>query len=97
MIEKWATENGAAGATYEETLANPKTQEFMTAEVKTKCKEGGFFGFEIPQKIHLTAEQWTVENELLTPTFKLKRNEAKKYYYKEIKAMYAGAKLQGEE
>jgi len=34
---------------------------------------------------------------LLTPTFKLKRNEAKKFFFKEIKGMYDGAKLQGEE
>jgi hypothetical protein len=34
---------------------------------------------------------------LLTPTFKLKRNEAKKFFLKEIKGMYDGAKLQGEE
>ena len=33
---------------------------------------------------------------MLTPTFKLKRNEAKKEYIKEIKEMYDGAKLQGE-
>jgi len=40
---------------------------------------------------------FSTENDLLTPTFKLKRNDAKKYFVKEIKAMYDGAKLQGEE
>jgi long-chain acyl-CoA synthetase len=39
---------------------------------------------------------FTVENDLLTPTFKLKRNEAKNYFISEIKDMYGGAKLQGE-
>ena len=32
----------------------------------------------------------------MTPTYKLKRNEAKKYYLNEIKDMYDGFKLQGE-
>jgi len=47
--------------------------------------------------VHLTEHVFTAENDLLTPTFKLKRNDAKKFFYKEIKAMYEGAKLQGEE
>ena len=37
----------------------------------------------------LEAELWSVENSLLTPTFKLKRNEAKKKYLARIDAMYA--------
>ena len=45
----------------------------------------------------LTETLFTAENELLTPTFKLKRGDAKKYFIKEIKAMYEGLKLQGEE
>ena len=32
---------------------------------------------------------WTVDNGMLTPTFKSKRNDLKKRYQKEIDAMYA--------
>ena len=67
------------------------------SEVVAKSKEAGFFGFEIPTKIHLTSTAFTAENDILTPTFKLKRNEAKAYFLKEIKGMYSNAKLQGEE
>lgn len=66
-------------------------------EIKTKGKEGGLFGFEIPTKIVVNHVPFSMENDLLTPTFKLKRAEAKKYFLKEIKSMYDGAKLQGEE
>jgi len=45
----------------------------------------------------LTSTEFKPENDLLTPTFKLKRNEAKQYFFNEIKAMYDGAILQGEE
>lgn len=45
----------------------------------------------------LSETPFSADNDLLTPTFKLKRNEAKIYYLREIKAMYDGAKLQGEE
>lgn len=96
VLEKWAQENGVTG-TYQEILQNEKTKKLIQDEIKGKSKEAGFFGFEIPQKTHITDIAFTVENDLLTPTFKLKRNEAKKFFLKEIKAMYDGAKLQGEE
>jgi len=63
------------------------------AEIKSKGKEGGLFGFEIPTKVHVTTDPFSVDNDLLTPTFKLKRAEAKKFFLKEIKQMYEGAKL----
>ncbi len=39
------------------------------------------------------AESWTVENGLLTPTLKLKRNEIEKHLVREIEAMYAAPDL----
>ena len=38
--------------------------------------------------IHLTPEPFAVENDLLTPTFKLKRPQAKKAFLKAIELMY---------
>ena len=43
---------------------------------------------EKPKKIFLTKEPFTVENDMLTPTFKMKRNVAKKVYQAEIDEMY---------
>lgn len=97
MLEKWAKEQGISYSSYEELCQNPKVKEFLQAEIKAKGKEGGLFGFEIPTQITITHIPFSMENDLLTPTFKLKRAEAKKYYLKEIKSMYNGAKLQGEE
>jgi long-chain acyl-CoA synthetase len=37
----------------------------------------------------LDAELFTVENDLLTPSFKVKRHEVKKKYQKQIDALYA--------
>ncbi len=63
------------------------------SEIVSKCKEDGFFGFEIPYKVHITSNAFTPDNDILTPTFKLKRNEAKKAFLTEIKQLYGGAKL----
>ena len=41
--------------------------------------------------------EMTVENDCLTPSLKLKRNEAKKLFLDEIREMYDGAKLQGDD
>jgi len=77
-----------------------KTAEFnnlLLEEFKKNAKTCGFFGFEIPKKVHVSLEAFSVENNILTPTFKMKRYEGKKFYIKEIREMYGGAKLQGDE
>ena len=61
--------------------------------MKKLCREAGFSGFEIPSAVHLTETQFSVDNDLLTPTFKLKRNEAKKFFKDQIKELYKGAAL----
>jgi long-chain acyl-CoA synthetase len=78
-------------------LKDEKTKKFFLEEFKKDGKAAGFFGFELPMKVHLTSHVFTIENDILTPTFKVKRDKAKAYFLKEIKEMYDGAMLQGEE
>lgn len=96
MLEKWASENEVGGS-YEDILKNEKTNKMILEDIKKFCKQANLFGFEIPVKINLTSTVFSVDNDLLTPTFKLKRNEAKQFFINEIKTMYGGAKLQGED
>ncbi len=95
ILEKWAKENGIEGD-HAAILNDQKTKDLIKQEITTRCRGAKLFGFEIPTEFYLTKEAFTVENNLLTPTFKLKRNDAKMYFLKEIKEMYKGAKLQGE-
>jgi len=92
VLEKWASDNSVSGV-YSEVIKSAQVSELLLGEIKKKCKESGCFGFEIPARVHVTGTLFSVENDLLTPTFKLKRNEAKAHFINEIKAMYDGAKL----
>ena len=47
-------------------------------------REKNLMGFEIPKKIYLAKEPFSIENQLMTPTMKLRRQIAKKYFEKEI-------------
>lgn len=49
----------------------------------------GLKGFEIAKRVHLDTEQFSVENDCMTPSFKLKRPQLKKKYADQIKAMYS--------
>lgn len=92
-----ATEKGLDTSNLDEFYKSKEWQEIVDERFNTCKKENGFTGLEIPKKYHFTREEFTLENNLLTPTMKLKRNDAKIKYINEIKEMYDGAKLQGEE
>ena len=45
-------------------------------------------GLEKPKQMMIIKEPWTIENEYLTPTMKMKRNVAKIKLTEEIKTLY---------
>ncbi len=81
----------------EEFYKSPEFLEMMKEKFTIIKKEANFSGLEIPKRFFFTTHEFTIEENLLTPTMKIKRNEAKIKYLKEIKELYGGAKLQGEE
>lgn len=50
-------------------------------------------GLEVPRKFFCTTDEFTAENDTLTPTMKIKRTDAKKMFISQIKEMYDNAKL----
>jgi long-chain acyl-CoA synthetase len=60
--------------------------------METIGRSNGAKGFEIVKNVHLTLDEFSEENGLLTPTKKVKRNEVKLQYQKEISEMYASKK-----
>ena len=52
-------------------------------------REKNLMGFELPKKVYLVKEPFSIENEIMTPTMKLRRHFAKKFFEKEIDKLYS--------
>ncbi|KAF9131551.1 Long chain acyl-CoA synthetase 7 peroxisomal [Mortierella sp. 14UC] len=87
-LKLWANENKLGDKTYEELCAEPLVRTTLQKELTVFGKESDLKGFEILKNIYVTPEQFSIENDLLTPTFKLKRHQAKEKYDAEIERMY---------
>ena len=85
-LAAWAKENGKEVADVFENQADYiKVIQDSIAEI-AKAKK--FNSLEKPKEIYLTNEPFSVENDILTPTFKMKRNIGKKVYQTQIDKMY---------
>lgn len=85
-INSWAPANGFP-KDMKELCANSDFKKIVMDDMKRVAKEAKLYSFEQCKDIHLESELWDAEN-LLTPTFKLKRNVAKKHYLEVIAEMY---------
>jgi len=87
--EEWAKQNNLS-AKKEELYNNQKFIDFVFQDITNIAKAAKLRGFEFVKKIKLLTEEFSIENDLLTPTFKLKRPQLKKRYLKVIEELYAG-------
>jgi len=81
----YAAENGIKFNKFEELLENPKIIKLINDEVAEKNKN--FAKFEQIKKVTLVPE-FTIDNKMMTPTFKVKKNIAFDQYKDKIEAMY---------
>ncbi|KAF9944739.1 Long chain acyl-CoA synthetase 7 peroxisomal [Modicella reniformis] len=88
-LKPWANENGLRDKSFEELCREPLVKVTLLKELADFGREADLKGFEILKNIHVTAEQFSIENDLLTPTFKLKRHTAKEKYQEDIDRMYS--------
>lgn len=89
-LKKWAESNGISAASNEKLIEEPRVKELMLNEVEKYS--GEFKGFEKIKKITLTTEDFTTQNDLLTPSLKLKRRVAWQKFGPQIEALYADDK-----
>ena len=97
---QWAKAAGkpGGGADLAALCADADFKAAVLADLGAVGKANKLQGFELPKAVHLEATPWLPDGDarqLLTPTFKLKRVDAKKYYEKQIDAMYAADVIGG--
>ncbi|RPH49786.1 MAG: long-chain fatty acid--CoA ligase [Desulfobacteraceae bacterium] len=84
-VRDYAGANGIAFKDINDLIKNEKIKKLIEEEIAEKNKE--FASFESIKKITIVPE-FTIENGLLTPTMKLKKNVALDIFKNEIEAMY---------
>lgn len=73
----------------EEACNSDKVIAAVLGEYTKIAKQRRLAGYEFIKNIKLRTEPFTVENGLITPTFKMKRPEAKKILAKDLEELYA--------
>jgi len=84
-IQAFAKDSQISFDTYSELLHHPEISSLVDREVEKGNKN--LPSFETIKKVKIVPE-FTIENEMMTPTFKLKKNIIVKTYEGEINAMY---------
>ncbi|XP_071952898.1 long-chain-fatty-acid--CoA ligase 5-like isoform X2 [Antedon mediterranea] len=74
--------------TFQELCKHKTIYDKLFEDMVKVAKECNLKGFEQVKKIHVSSELFSVENNLLTPTFKARRKQIENTYKTEIDAMY---------
>jgi len=84
-IKAYANKNKLAHKTFSDLLEHPDIKALINSEVEKKNQ--GLPSFETIKKITIVPE-FTIENKMMTPTFKLKKNIIQKNHGDDIETMY---------
>merc|ERR550534_3019006 len=80
VVIPWLKNQGIAANSLSGACKEYALKQAIQADMRKLAKERGLHGFEQAKAIHLHDELFSLENGLLTPTFKLKRAIAKKEF-----------------
>jgi len=92
VVASWAKAASLPFSDLPSMLSGPNGEKLRLAileQIKKAHSEAALAGFELPKKIYVDGELWSVENGLLTPTFKMKRVDLKKKYLPHFDKLYA--------
>jgi long-chain acyl-CoA synthetase len=90
-IKKWFVEQNKSVDNLTAHLNDDDIQKAILDNLLELAKVNKFSGLEKIKKIYVTSDPFSIENEILTPTMKIKRNIAKDVYKDKIDKMYEGA------
>ncbi|THG01580.1 hypothetical protein TEA_029760 [Camellia sinensis var. sinensis] len=84
VLKEWADSEGIKYEDLGQLCNDPRARAAVLADMDAIGSEAQLRGFEFAKAVTLVLEPFTVENGLLTPTFKVKRPQAKEYFAKAI-------------
>lgn len=89
VLLPWAKANGIAAANMQLLVKNPRVQALIAQDLTALAVAAKLPHFMYIKNFYLEPDQWTVENNMLTPSMKLKRPQLKDRYLPEIEKLYA--------
>uniref|UniRef100_A0A8C6L564 Long-chain-fatty-acid--CoA ligase n=1 Tax=Nothobranchius furzeri TaxID=105023 RepID=A0A8C6L564_NOTFU len=92
FLPMWAKRKGLEGS-YSELCKNKDVKGAILEDILALGKEAGLKSFEQVRDIVLHPEMFSVQNGLLTPTLKAKRNELRSRFRDQINELYARIKM----
>ena len=87
-IEKWAQSHGIKGD-YQAILQHDRTRQLVRDQLDEHSKS--FKGYERPRNFALVADEFTVDNGMLTPKMSVKRRKVMDEYGDLIEGLFEGA------
>ncbi|XP_058130221.1 long-chain-fatty-acid--CoA ligase 1 isoform X1 [Anopheles ziemanni] len=87
VIKSWAQENNIPG-TLSVLCNNPDVKQLILNDMTLWGKEFGLKSFEQVKDIYLHPDPFSVQNGLLTPTFKSRRPQIRSYFAPQLDDMY---------
>ncbi len=86
-LSAWATDQGLSFTDPAGLAASQQAAAKLEGEVKKSLRD--LAKFEVPKKLLVVPDDFTIEDGLLTPTLKVKRRAVAERYAEEIEAVYA--------
>ncbi|HEY2366889.1 MAG TPA: long-chain fatty acid--CoA ligase, partial [Polyangiaceae bacterium] len=86
-VQKWAANEGLGSLSGDALLDNPRVRELFKKELEKHMAE--FKGFEEVREFAVIGEDFTTDNDMLTPSLKVKRRKVMEKYGKTVEALYA--------
>ncbi len=85
-LKKYAQEQGLGAQSADALLDNPTVRELYAKELEKF--QGDFKGFEAVKEFAIIAEDFTTDNDMLTPSLKVKRRKVMEKYGKVVEGLY---------
>jgi len=91
-VKKWAANEGTDVQTLVSPESNTKLKQIVLDDMIREGKRRGLMSYEQVKAIEFIKEPFTIENGLLTPTFKARRYAVEKKYKELFQSIYKSVK-----